>query len=227
MEYLDLSPYEYTDFPIPMRCIGWLGQEHGMQSSQNPPMDLRTYERFKSASRRLSAVMLGTHDCEFCPDDYWFEGNGEYRYYMPDGQTYAAPMMVVHYVDAHDYRLPMPFRESLMHPGELVWDWRAERLSAVLLDESADFEVRCEAIIDLTNWQDDRSLTALRRAAEDELLVDVSGHELGRSLALLSAGRGEGGRHLVDEAELPSPVREGIALALRELPGGGMRSTRH
>ena len=179
VEYLDLSPYDYLGCPLPMLAVGWLGHRYGVQGAATP-MTGAELERLKTASRRLGSRTLGWHDCDFCSD---FRGNGEYRYYLPSGEIYAAPMMIVHYVEAHGYRPPRELLDGLQTAGQLRWDWRAEHLHSVLLDQSADFDFRCEAAVDLANWKDPRALEALRRAAHDADLVDVAGDEIGRSLA--------------------------------------------
>lgn len=185
MEYRDLSPYEYAPFPLPLRCIGWLGREHGVQGEQEPPMTTAEFTRLKAASQRLGSVMLGVHECEFCPEGSAFEGTGEYRYYLGNGETYSAPMMVLHYIEAHGYRPPLVFREGLAETGDLPWDSRAQRLSEILLDVSQNFDFRYEATIDLANWPDARALDALERATADEELAEIAGEEIHRSRELI------------------------------------------
>ncbi|MGC5329189.1 HEAT repeat domain-containing protein [Micromonospora sp. DT62] len=180
MEYLDLSPYDYLGFPLPMRAVGWLGRRHGVQGASATPMTGAQLERLRAASQRLGSITLGWHDCDFCGA---FKGNGEYRYYLPDGKIYAAPMMILHYVEEHGYRPPRELCDGLQAAERPRWDWRAERLHAVLLDQSGDPDLRCQAAVDLANWNDPRALDALRRAAHDEELADVAGDEIGRSLA--------------------------------------------
>lgn len=180
VEYLDLSPYDYLGFPLPMRAVGWLGRGYGVQGASMAPMTGVELERLRAASRRLGSRTLGWHDCDFCGA---FAGNGEYRYYLPDGKIYAAPMMILHYVEEHGYRPPGELRAGLRAAGQPRWDWRAERLHAVLLDQSQDPDFRCQAAVDLANWNDPRALDALRRAAHDEDLANVAGDEIGRSLA--------------------------------------------
>jgi hypothetical protein len=185
VEYLDLSPYEYARFPLPLRCIGWLGREHGVQGSAEPPVSSDELTRLKAASQRLGSVTLGVHECDFCPEESAFEGNGEFRYYLRNGETYSAPMMVLHYIEAHGYRPPLVFREGLAETGDLPWDGRAQRLSDILLDASEDFDFRCEAVIDLANWPDARTLEAPGRAAADEELADIVGEDIHRSRELV------------------------------------------
>ncbi|MEU5277134.1 hypothetical protein AB0G87_12040 [Streptomyces asoensis] len=207
MEYRDLSIYDYSTFPLSMRCIGWLGNLYGVQGSNEPAMTVTDVNCLTNTSQRLGSVMLGVHDCEFCPAGSAFAGNGEYRYYMGNGEVYSAPMMLLHYVEKHGYRLPAVFRKELAETRALEWDWRAERLSAIMLDEAQDIDFRCEAAIDLANWSDVRALDALWRASRDEVLVDAAGMEIGRSLGIL---------RIQDEAltfsmeGLSAEIREGV-----------------
>lgn len=212
MEYLDLSVYEYRKFPLPMRSVGWLGPRFGLQGDGAPPLSPADTQLLRAFSRRLGSVTLGTHPCDFCPAESPFEGNGEYRYYSPDGDVYCAPMMVLHYVEEHGYRPPAEFVESLRKNGPLDWDTRAQRLRDILLDDTADFDFRCEAAIDLVHWRDRRAVDALMRAVEDEELVDGAGDEIGRSLVFLQS---HGCIEELRADAFPEFVRIGIAQALR------------
>jgi hypothetical protein len=140
----------------------------------------------------------------------------EYRYYLPDGEIYAAPMMILHYVEEHGYRPPGELRDGLRAAGQPRWDWRAERLHAVLLDQSADPDFRCQAAVDLANWNDLRALDALRCAAHDEDLADVAGDEIGRSLAAF-VDRGRHGR--------PPAISASLRRMQNSLPSGSASTT--
>ncbi|MGW6454368.1 HEAT repeat domain-containing protein [Streptomyces sp. NPDC055078] len=216
MEYLDLSPYEYTKFPLLMLCIGWLGREHGTQGANEPPMEPNFLDRFRRASRRAGSIMLGVHDCEFCPQGDEFVGNGEFRYYMSDGSVYSAPVMVLHYIEKHNYHLPAQFRESLTVTDGLSWDWRAKLLAKIVTDDSQDLDFRCEAIVDIANWKDPRALDALMKAARDEELVDVTGEEIGRSLGLTILGCPSESEN-INTAGLAPRVHAGISQTLEEI----------
>ena len=184
MEFLDLSPYAFLPSALPMTSVGWLESGYGVQGADGPAMSPADVECLRAASWRMVAVCLGFHECEFCDVSAIFLGNGEYHYFLPDGVTYAAPMMILHYVEEHGYRPPAVFRSALRAGWEPVWDERAERLREVLLDESAPIEFRADAIIDLANWRDPRTFEALMEVTRDEELTGCAGHDLGRSLAL-------------------------------------------
>ena len=113
MEYVDLSPFTYWDSVIPMAAIGWLDDEYGIQGGDRPAMTEADVERLTAASWRMTNMSLGFHECELCDLSPYFRGNGEYHYYLSDGITYAAPMMLLHYVEEHGYRTPVVFRSAL------------------------------------------------------------------------------------------------------------------
>jgi len=185
MEYVDLSVYSYYAFPLEMRNVGWLGPVRGLPHAGDDPLPEADVALLRAASRRLTNVMLGFHQCPWCGYGDPLTGNGEYHYYAPDGAVYAAPAMVLHYVQAHGYRPPDALVVALRTTGELAWDWRAERLADVLADASNDFEFRCTAIGDLAAWACPQALDALLRAAHDPVLIDVAGDEIGRSIGQL------------------------------------------
>lgn len=172
-------------------------------------MDEPDLERIRAASSRVVNLTLGFHECDFCSEEPAFRGNGEYHYYLNNGDVYAAPAMILHYLQEHDYRLPEEVREGIRARADLVWDERAERLCEVLADDSQDFDLRCQAVTDLSNWRDPRAFNGLLCAIQDEELVDVMGHEIGRSLVPFI------GHHVaanIDPSELPDIVRFGMGL---------------
>lgn len=214
VEYLDLSPGDYSGFPLPVLAFGWLGLRHGVQGAGEPPMTDAEVELLRAVSHRAAGLMLGFHVCEFCGAA---RGNGEHRYYLPGGEILTAPVMVLHYVDVHGYRPPARLRENLHAVARPRWDWRAERLVAVLADQDEDFDLRCQAAVDLAQFRDRRAYDALLLAARDEELVDSAGDEVGLSLAAFV-------HHGLVEA-LPagnwhSMVRIGIDQALGSPPAG-------
>jgi hypothetical protein len=207
MEYRDLAAYDYTEFLIPMRAVGWLGLEHGVQGGDLPPLTGDDVERIGIASGRIVNVMLGLHACEFCVDGPAVEGTGEYRYYSRKGEVYSAPAMVLHYIAVHGYRPPQEFLDCVHETDPLDWDWRAERLYDLLMDEDGDMVLRTEAVADIANWRDPRSLEALLHATTVPWMVSGVGDEIGRSLgALLECDFARD----VRIEELPEPVAAGV-----------------
>ncbi|BCY08769.1 hypothetical protein [Actinoplanes sp. L3-i22] len=209
MEYLDLTEYAYAESVLPMKAVGWLGTEHGIQGGTAAPLASAELRLLNAASTRGRRLMLGRHRCEFCQLD---ESSGEFSYYLPSGDIHAAPTMILHYAEKHSYRPPAELLDNLAESMRPQWDWRAEYLCALLLDESADFGARAEAVIDLSLWRDRRAFDALWSAMDDEEMVDLAGDELGHSLAT-SAGEPYAGG--LTDSRLHHRVRLGIGYGLK------------
>jgi len=136
MRYPDLSPYSYNaSFARPglLNC-GWLGDEIETSAERDASaVDLLTrYLPFRVARTR------GLHLCQFCPKprpggndetqripglverptrqeiEGCLLGSAEIRVFGSDGVQFAAPDLVVHYVDAHRYALPRPVMCALL-----------------------------------------------------------------------------------------------------------------
>ncbi|MEV8517461.1 hypothetical protein [Dactylosporangium sp. NPDC051484] len=210
MEYPDLSPYVYRELPMPMRCVGWLGPQLGIQGGGSRRLDDPGRARLRAASWNLVSISLGWHECEFCPAPARFQGNGEYRYYCRGGAIYSAPMMILHYVGEHEYRPPAEFLADLGPEGGLEWDWRADRLATAVLDQSEDLEIRAEAVADIVNWREPRALDVLWQAARDGSLA-LAGFKVGQAIGHF-AGCDFAGDLLAEDFH--SEVRQGIHAAL-------------
>ena len=106
--------------------VGWLSQEQPYDSGAVPP-------EFVKAVRKLVAspvnLYRGSHLCEFCPDPLSIttrsglqmidpstgtDGNGEIRVTGSDGLTYVAPVLVLHYIEVHQYRPPRSFVTAVL-----------------------------------------------------------------------------------------------------------------
>ena len=123
--YGDLSEYSYhrAKFYRPgTKNIGWLGLGSDFECAK--PTD-ETLDRIWAHCRISIAHMPGIHRCEFCePVSYYAERNGEYlllgaseiRVFSPEGQIYAAPTLIYHYINTHHYAPPDEFIRAL-HEG--------------------------------------------------------------------------------------------------------------
>ena len=121
--FKDLSEYAYGDLAFARpgtKAIGWLGQGHDFRMSPPSEEVLDLLWAFCSIS---VALTRGAHDCEFCPSGsaYFSEKNGrrlflgaaEIRVFSEQGQVYAAPTLIYHYVQVHHYHPPEEFLEAL------------------------------------------------------------------------------------------------------------------
>ncbi|MGW5722212.1 DUF7919 family protein [Amycolatopsis sp. NPDC003865] len=130
--YEDLTPYEYFpgDEGIVLN-VGWLGRDSSFTVGEAAPAlvsALVTLAAFHPVNRAR-----GYHLCELCgprtgpgdfePETVPFEfaergqvtlGSAELRVPGPYGVRYAAPDLVVHYVDRHGYRPPDDFVRSVL-----------------------------------------------------------------------------------------------------------------
>jgi hypothetical protein len=125
MAYIqDLAPYAYfpEPEPEPYLAVGWL-------SAEEPYTQGETSAEFRAALANLptSKRTRGWHNCPFCPREgiYNRDANGTCEIRVRHGGvSYAAPVLIRHYVEAHGYRPPEAFIDAVLH-GEAVTE-RAE-----------------------------------------------------------------------------------------------------
>jgi hypothetical protein len=120
--YKDLSEYSYHNgaFHRPRTWnVGWLGLEHEFE--QVEPTD-GILDKLWSFCKISVAQMRGIHECEFCRDDSYYAerkgetlllGSSEIRVFSCDGETYAAPTLIYHYMKSHNYKPPDKFIRAL------------------------------------------------------------------------------------------------------------------
>lgn len=123
--YPDLSEYVYGREPASKSRlnVGWLSAGHDFETGPAP-----NEFKVKLFALKLEPVALSWiyfngdppwHQCEFCGNGHWCwenKGVGEIRV-TKDGITYCAPVLVLHYVMAHNYRPPQEFIEAVL-------DWK-------------------------------------------------------------------------------------------------------
>ena len=128
MYFPDLSPYHYNiaEPQQDLLHIGWLSIDHPFPTE--PPN-----ERLAEALRKLIAARVnlfrGFHICEFCPKPPTVlskqgipmiapppgtTGNGEIRVPGANAKTYAAPVLILHYVVEHQYLPPQEFINAVL-----------------------------------------------------------------------------------------------------------------
>lgn len=119
--YSDLSPYSYSPCSREMVNVGWLSREHAYKKGIPPPALLTALVRM--ANNPVN-VHRGMHFCELCPDfqtarfntlrDHIFIGSGEIRIADNRGMIFASPVMIVHYVEQHNYLPPAEFCAAVL-----------------------------------------------------------------------------------------------------------------
>ncbi|MFI5729649.1 DUF6188 family protein [Kribbella sp. NPDC051587] len=127
--YRDLSPYEYGESDRPMVNVGWLGRGREFPTGPVAPTVVAGLARLAVDERN---VYRGWHECEFCdaespiefpgPEGSLLLGHAEVHITGPDGVVYAAPTLILHYIEAHEYRPPTEFLSAVaqMTEGRLV-----------------------------------------------------------------------------------------------------------
>ncbi|WP_157862256.1 DUF7919 family protein [Wenjunlia vitaminophila] len=191
-EFKDLSNYVYGEPPFPMKNIGWLGKDLGIQGLSRAVPD-GVVERLKEEVRKTRSLSLGLHECEFCVGVDAAVGNGEIHVFSRSGEVYSAPTLVMHYVECHGYVPPIEFCEALNgFPEGLAWDLRAETLRLMLRDPDADPGWRVNSLLDLTVWNDPRAKEAIEDVvAGDQELRLTAPYEVAISLAAIWMRDGE------------------------------------
>ena len=114
MWYPDL---EFCDF-IPAKtarvlAVGWLDSRHSFPTG---PVDDLVVAKLRALLETpwQPGIFLGWHDCEFCPSGV-VPATGVRNVFVPKEKCiYAAPEMIVHYIEAHGYRPPPVFQEAVL-----------------------------------------------------------------------------------------------------------------
>jgi len=135
----DLSPYAYGHGSHPgVVHVGWLGHGHPYATGI---VDLHLIEKMKRLATKPVELYRGKHFCELCIEPpnlvktylpngivldpqcswmHWYEqhsSNGEIRV-SRGGATFAAPVLVVHYIEAHHYLPPEVFLKAIEEAPE-------------------------------------------------------------------------------------------------------------
>jgi len=133
--FRDLTRYEYLGVEDNTRNVGWLSAAYEYPKGR---VSRDIVDKLERLSRSAHNLTRGHHVCELCtsepPREHGDEpisnahhlpetGNGEIRITAADGVAYAAPVLLVHYIEAHDYLPPAEFLDAvasidLTSPGE-------------------------------------------------------------------------------------------------------------
>ncbi|MEU0985675.1 hypothetical protein [Streptomyces sp. NPDC005953] len=118
--FADLSSYEYSDSAHEMLNVGWLDNVNSYRTGSSPAGLVEALAKLGSAKVN---VYRGMHFCELCPDfptarentyrGDLFIASGEIRV-TTDGVVYASPVMIVHYVEAHEYLPPDEYCRAVL-----------------------------------------------------------------------------------------------------------------
>lgn len=123
MHFSDLSPYSHDlgGRVLPkVECIGWLDKEHSFEQQKLPELFFRNL--LKLLKDEHVRVMRGMHYCPFCDEkQVWLEGRsillGHAEIWIPSHTrdvVFAAPTLVYHYCERHEYRPPKEFVDAVL-----------------------------------------------------------------------------------------------------------------
>lgn len=115
MYFKDLSLYQYrgpsaNDSLVTMN-VGWLSKDKGYPKGM---VNDEFLAKLKALCAKPVNLCRGWHTCEFCDPTDPATGNGEIRVVGVMGVTYAAPVMVAHYVEDHYYAPPDEFIRAVL-----------------------------------------------------------------------------------------------------------------
>ena len=127
MTYIpDLTPYDYHTFPRhpKLLAIGWLDSD-ATYSKGVVGQDI--INRLARLTAKPVNLTRGYHFCQFCKrelsDKYGEQharGNGEIRVLGANDIIYAAPVLISHYVEKHQYGPPAEFLEAVSKLPEIA-----------------------------------------------------------------------------------------------------------
>lgn len=144
MHFEDLSLYTYgLSKPIEgVRNIGWLCKDIAYPTGGTMPHLVEALKRWAIVAEVNQ--MRGFEQCKLCPvlrgnnpgeilagymqtstswnnEKLWL---GASEIWIPDGQggIFAAPSLIIHYVETHYYQPPMEFVEAALRPPPKGWD---------------------------------------------------------------------------------------------------------
>jgi hypothetical protein len=111
--FADLTPYEFLKRNEPNTFnVGWLDAEHDFSKGNVPGMVI---ERLKSLAKKPTNQTRGFHLCPFCKSESAdAASSAEIRVGGRNGKLYAAPVLVCHYIEVHNYQPPQEFVEAVM-----------------------------------------------------------------------------------------------------------------
>jgi hypothetical protein len=119
-EFSDLSSYSYTRSAPAEKNVGWLGPSTEFRRMVADDAFLDSLWRYCKTS---IAQTRGMHLCELCSSHHsciaeragekLSLGSAEIRVFSNAGDVYAAPNLIYHYVQVHQYRPPDEFIDAV------------------------------------------------------------------------------------------------------------------
>jgi hypothetical protein len=110
--YEDLTPYNYHHYSERELNVGWLQKDQPFSQGETPVGFLEAL-RVYGEREHIIFQTKGFHRCEFCEENA--NSSNEIRVVSKNGILYAAPKMIIHYIEAHKYLPPQEFIDAVMN----------------------------------------------------------------------------------------------------------------
>lgn len=178
--YEDLTPYNYHHYSVKELNVGWLEKEHEFNTGNVPEGFL---DRLKTISNKPMFQTRGFQLCHFCKEQIvdnkikCATSSNEIRIVSADGKIYASPMMIIHYVESHNYLPPQEFVDAVMNgplPGSNEYDdvikrmpesW--ERRKPDINDEDYEEKMRREMVNKMSEEIDKKIMNDILNESTD------------------------------------------------------------
>jgi hypothetical protein len=108
MKIEDLTPYNYMGHIDAVKSVGWLQGDY--PKGETDPKLVEILETYPTKN-----LCRGFHRCEYCENEKIATGNGEIWTIGKDGQVYASPKMIIHYIKDHNYLPPQEYIDSVLN----------------------------------------------------------------------------------------------------------------
>ncbi len=158
MYFEDLTNYTY-DLPFflnEVKCIGWL--EKGYKFEQKP-LSIFHFEKLKSIYcgndlvDSIANQARGYHYCDFCNEDdpkflcetinrfKWLGSNEIWIPSVIDNSYYAAPSLIIHYIEKHSYSPPQEYLDAVLN-FNLNVKFNAQEVSNKLMKQYSNLDLK-------------------------------------------------------------------------------------
>jgi hypothetical protein len=113
--FADLGPCTYFDFrgdDARLIAVGWLDATHPFTKGKPSPQFIAALARLL-AQPLQPVLFFGPHFCELCAPPS--RAGGYLNLFVPSKHgLFAAPQLITHYIDAHEYAPPETFQQAVL-----------------------------------------------------------------------------------------------------------------
>src|SRR5690606_7727103 len=147
--FADLSPYKSKAFPMlpqfdEVLTVGWLQEGHEYPKGEVGDETIAKLNALLESPKTHVLRGKGFHECDLCTIEQRVYpsykereialGSAELWVPAPDGVIYAAPTLIIHYIEDHGYRPPDEFIEAVK-AFDLNSDWDGNAVVQSLVEK--------------------------------------------------------------------------------------------